>query len=197
MPVERRSAVQRAVEAAKSAAAALKAEHEAGLRGDDSPAAPIWPTPSAQLAAIKRLFRGSPTPSAGPEDTADLDAEAGEVAEAMRGIDWDGVRAAAAERGSDVAKTMKEMATHVDWAKVQPVAAQVSSALIAAVASGRLPVGGRLGPIVAKAITDQQQQLVNRVATNLEHSQSLVPVEFRQIIETTAREQPPTGRPPA
>jgi hypothetical protein len=73
----------------------------------------------------------------------------------------------------------------------------VSSALIAAVASGRLPVGGRLGPIVAKAITDQQQQLVNRVATNLERSQSLVPVDFRQIIETTAREERPTGPRPA
>ena len=39
--------------------------------------------------------------------------------------------------------------------------------------------------------------LVNRVATNLERSHSLVPVEFRQIIETTAREERPPGPRPA
>jgi hypothetical protein len=82
---------------------------------------------------------------------------------------------------------MRAMADHVDWAKVQPVAAQVLSALIAAVAAGRIPVGGRLGSIVARAITDQNN-LGRRVAQNLEHSQSAVPPDFRQIIETTARE---------
>jgi hypothetical protein len=48
-------------------------------------------------------------------------------------------------------------------------------------------VGGRLGSIVARAITDQNN-LGRRVAQSLEHTQSGVPPDFRQIIETTARE---------
>jgi hypothetical protein len=193
MPAERSSSMRRALDKAKSVAAALKAEHEAGLRGDDSPAQPVWPTASQQLAALKRLFTSTKPARAvdnppTAEDAAALDAEAGEVADALRGVDWDGVRAAVAEKTSGVTASMKEMANHVDWAKVQPVAAQVSSALIAAVAAGRIPVAGRLGPIVARAITDQHN-LANRVATDLQRSQSTVPAEFRQIIETTAREE--------
>ena len=70
---------------------------------------------------------------------------------------------------------------------MQPVAAQVSSALIAAVAAGRIPVGGRLGPIVVRAITDQNN-LGRRVAANLEHTATPVPPDFRGIIEATATE---------
>lgn len=169
---------------AKAIAAALKAEHAAGLAGDESPAQPVWPTPTEQLAAVKRLFRKSPADSE-PVEQARLDRDAQEVAEALRGVDWVEVRAAAAGRTNDVTRTMRAMADHVDWAKVQPVAAQVSSALIAAVAAGRIPVGGRLGPIVARAITDQNN-LGKRVAENLEVSRTTVPVEFRGIIETTA-----------
>lgn len=170
---------------AKGVAAALKAEREAGLRGDDSPVQPVWPSPSEQLAALRKLFR-SPTPSP-PKEDATTEAEAEQVAEAIRGVDWASVRAAAAERTSDVTRTMKAMADHVDWAKVQPVAAQVSSALIAAVASGRIPVGGQLGPIVARAITDQNN-LGHRVAQNLQRAQTEVPPGFREIIDTTARD---------
>ncbi len=82
---------------------------------------------------------------------------------------------------------MRAMADHVDWAKVQPVAAQVSSALIAAVAAGRIPVGGRLGPIVARAINDQNN-LGKRVGENLQRNPAHVPPDFRGIIETTATE---------
>ena len=82
---------------------------------------------------------------------------------------------------------MRAMADHVDWGKVQPIAAQVSSALIAAVATGRIPVGGQLGPIVARAITDQNS-LGKRVAQNLQDSRTTVPTEFRGIIEATASE---------
>ena len=124
-----------------------------------------------------------------PEDVdeATLDNEAEEVAAAIRGVNWTDVRAATAERTNDVARTMRSLADHVDWAKVQPVAAQVSSALIAAVAAGRIPVGGRLGPIVVRAITDQNN-LGKRVAANLEGSQSRVPPDFRGVIEATATE---------
>ena len=182
-----KESMQRALRKAKAVAAALKAEHAAGLRGDDSPAQPVWPTPSEQLAALKRLFRTSRSSSVAlvPFDEAAAEHEANEVAEAIRRVDWTDVRAAAAERTNDVTRTMRAMADHVDWSKVQPVAAQVSSALIAAVAAGRIPVGGRLGPMVARAITDQNN-LGKRVAQNLAESKTTVPAGFREIIETTA-----------
>jgi hypothetical protein len=171
---------------AKAIAAALKAEHAAGLAGDEAPAQPVWPTPKEQLEGLKRLFRAAP---AEPHvlDEGGLDSEAQQVAEALRGVDWAEVRSSAASRTNDVTRTMRAMADHVDWGKVQPIAAQVSSALIAAVATGRIPVGGQLGPIVARAITDQNN-LGNRVAQNLEHSRTTVPTEFRGIIEATASE---------
>ncbi len=176
---------------AKAVAASLKEQHAAGLAGDDSPAVPVWPTPREQLEAVKHLFRSAPRhePAATVEqgDDTSLDSDADEVAEALRGVDWTQVRAATAERTNEVARTMRSLADHVDWAKVQPVAAQVSSALIAAVAAGRIPVGGRLGPIVVRAITDQNN-LGRRVAANLEHTATPVPPDFRGIIEATATE---------
>ena len=92
----------------------------------------------------------------------------------MRRVDWAQVRAATSERTTDVARTMRSLADHVDWSKVQPVAAQVSSALIAAVAAGRIPVGGPLGSMVARAITDQNN-LGKRVAANLAQSRRTCP----------------------
>jgi len=166
---------------AKAAAASLKAQHAAGLAGDDSPAEPIWPTPRQQLEALKRLFRSAPALEAGADDR-----DAADVAEAMRGVNWTEVRAATAGKASDVTTAMRSMSDHVDWAKVQPVAAQISSALIAAVAAGRIPVGGRLGPIVARAITDQR--LGDRVAQTLRLDDSPAPPDFRDVIEATARE---------
>jgi hypothetical protein len=175
---------------AKEAGGALKAQYVAGREGDESPPAPIWPTPSEQLAVLKRLIRASPAqPAQQPQETidADGDGDAGEVAEALRGVDWAEVRAATAERTNDVTRAMRAMAEHVDWAKVQPVAAQVSSALIAAVAAGRIPVGGQLGPIVVRAITDQNN-LGRRIADNLRQTPTAIPPDFRRVIETTATE---------
>jgi hypothetical protein len=180
---------------AKKVAASLKAQHAAGRDGDESPAVPVWPTPREQFDALKHLFRTSPTTETtataadvgdvGEVGDAPLDGDAAEVAEALRRVDWTEVRAATAERTSDVARTMRSLADHVDWAKVQPVAAQVSSALIAAVAAGRIPVGGRLGPIVVRAITDQNN-LGKQVAAHLADSPSTVPPDFRGVIEATA-----------
>jgi hypothetical protein len=177
---------------AKEVATSLKEQHAAGLAGDDSPATPVWPTPREQLEAVKHLFRTVPKPEPSTAtveqgDDVALDSDADEVAEALRGVDWTQVRAATAERTNEVARTMRSLADHVDWAKVQPVAAQVSSALIAAVAAGRIPVGGRLGPLVVRAITDQNN-LGRRVAANLEHTATPVPQDFRGIIEATATE---------
>lgn len=189
-------------EKAKAAAASLKAQHAAGRAGDDSPAEPIWPTPREQLEAVKRLFRSTPAlergvdtvearnDAAGGNAAADQDAadrDAADVAEAMRGVDWSEVRTATAGKANEVTKAMRAMSDHVDWAKVQPVAAQISSALIAAVAAGRIPVGGRLGPIVARAITDQNN-LADRVAQNLQRTEAPVPPDFRGVIEATATE---------
>ncbi|HEY1282457.1 MAG TPA: hypothetical protein VGF22_22435 [Acidimicrobiales bacterium] len=143
------------VRAVKEGATVLKAEYDAGRRGDDAP----------------------PEPEKDPE----LDTDAKDVAEALRRVDWAQVRADTARRSGDAARAMKAMADRVDWAKVQPAAAQVSSALIAAVASGRLPVGGRLTNTVARAIVDQGG-LAQRVAANLDQP----PPDFRQVIDTTA-----------
>ena len=126
-------------------------------------------------------------PTADAEAEATIDADAKEVAEAMRRVDWTQVRAATSERATDLSQTMRSLADQVDWAKVQPVAAQVSSALIAAVAAGRIPVGGRLGPMVAKAITDQNN-LGKRIAVDLQNSQAPMPPDFRGAIEATATE---------
>lgn len=176
---------------AKEVAASLKEQHAAGLAGDDSPAVPVWPTPREQLEAVKHLFRTAPKhePAAtiAQGDDVGFDSDADEVADALRSVDWTHVRAATAERTNEVARTMRSLADHVDWAKVQPVAAQISSALIAAVAAGRIPVGGRLGPLVVRAITDQNN-LGRRVAANLEHTATPVPQDFRGIIEATATE---------
>jgi len=181
---------------AKGVVASLKAQHAAGLEGDDSPAEPVWPTPKQQLEAFKKLFISSgrapigQTDGASPNEVAGdeaLDRDAQEVAEALRGVDWAQVRAATAERTNDVARTMRSLADHVEWAKVQPVAAQVSSALIAAVAAGRIPVGGPLGSIVARAITDQNN-LGKRVAAHLQHTPTHAPPDFRGVIEATATE---------
>jgi hypothetical protein len=178
---------------AKQAAASLKAQHAAGRDGDDSPAEPIWPTPKDQLDALKNLFHKTPTdtdaPSPSPEvvDEAALDHDAAEVAEAMRRVDWAQVRVVTSERTTDVARTMRSLADNVDWNKVQPVAAQVSSALIAAVAAGRIPVGGSLGPMVARAITDQNN-LGRRIAADLAKGNSAAPPDFRTTIESTAQE---------
>jgi hypothetical protein len=171
----------------------LKAQHAAGRDGDDSPAEPIWPTPKDQLDALKGLFHkpqsatGAPAPSSEVVDEAALDHDAAEVAEAMRRVDWAQVRVVTSERTTDVARTMRSLADNVDWNKVQPVAAQVSSALIAAVAAGRIPVGGSLGPMVARAITDQNN-LGRRIATDLAKGNAAPPPDFRDTIETTAQE---------
>jgi hypothetical protein len=175
---------------AREVAASLKAQHAAGRDGDESPAVPVWPTPKEQFEALKHLFHTSPRneiPSADDVGEAELDGEAEEVAEALRRVDWTEVRAATAERTNDVGRTMRSLADQVDWAKVQPVAAQLSSALIAAVAAGRIPVGGRLGPIVVRAITDQNN-LGKRVAARLTDNPSVVPPDFRGVIDTTATE---------
>jgi hypothetical protein len=182
---------------AKEIAASLKAQHAAGRDGDDSPAEPVWPTPKEQLEALKRVFRSSPKSAAAdaaidePHDEESLDRDAEQVAQALRGVDWGQVRAATSERSTEVVRTMRSLADHVDWAKVQPVAAQVSSALIAAVAAGRIPVGGPLGSMVARAITDQNN-LGNRVAANLQRSAAGTPPDFRptihRAIEATATE---------
>lgn len=202
-PTENNKPVNRAIRAvtsvkwstkAKQIAASLKAQHAAGRDGDDSPAEPVWPTPKEQLEALKNVFRSSPRTTAIGDvdlaagestDEASLDRDAEEVAQALRGVDWGQVRAATSERSTEVARTMRSLADHVDWAKVQPVAAQVSSALIAAVAAGRIPVGGPLGSMVARAITDQNN-LGNRVAANLQRTTSAAPPDFRAVIEATA-----------
>jgi hypothetical protein len=174
---------------AKKAAATLKSEYEAGKRGDDTPAEHIWSTPKEQLDGLLALLRtskvGDGDESELPEPS-DAEAEAEEVAAALRNVDWSGVRKVTSDRTSDATAAMRAMAEQVDWAKVQPVASQVSRALIAAVAAGQIPVGGRVGATVARAITDQGG-LGRRVVEQLDDAAVPLPEEFRNAIETTSR----------
>ena len=124
--------------------------------------------------------------------TSTDDADAAAVAEAMQGVDWAKVRAATSEKGAEAAHAMKSMAAEVDWDKVQPVAAKVSSALIAAVASGQLGIGGRFAAPVARAIMNDRN-LAGRVSANLAASDAVAPPDFLPairdgVIDTTARE---------
>lgn len=118
------------------------------------------------------------------DDVADADT-ADEVAEAVRSIDWGAVRTATADRAGDAVSAARAMAAEVDWQRLQPVATEVSTALIAAVASGRLPIGGRLGAGVARAIVNDG--MAQRVARQLGER---LP-DFSGVIDTTARDAPP------
>ena len=128
---------------------------------------------------------------ADPDETSEAaDAEA--VADAMRGVDWSKVRSATSERGAEAAQAMKSMAAEVDWAKVQPVAAKVSSALIAAVASGQMGIGGTLGGTVARAIMNDHN-LAHRVSGSLARQAAPMPPDFLPavrdgVIDATARD---------
>jgi hypothetical protein len=178
-------ALGRFAKQAKLAAATLKAEYEAGKRGDDTPAATLWSSPIPQFDAFLALLGSTRAESVAAESvaaesvaaepvtvepvaSAPVEAvDAGEVAEAadvaeaaevtrlLGEVDWAAVRETAGTRSADAVQAVKAMSAQVDWAKVQPVAAQASSALIAAVAAGRLPVGGRTGALVARAMLDQ------------------------------------------
>jgi hypothetical protein len=190
----------------KQAAQTLKDEYEAGKRGDDAPAQPIWASPKEQLDAVVALLRSArdvaPAPS-DDNDAADVDAsgtaavrdvdgtagadDVATVAAAMRSVDWAAVKSATAERGADATRVMRTMADQVDWTKVQPVAGQVTSALIAAVASGQLPVGGRIGGSVARAIVDQGG-LGQRVTQRVSADGAPLPPDFRPVIEATGSE---------
>jgi hypothetical protein len=171
---------------AKQAAATLKAEYEAGKQGDDSPAEQIWPSASEQFDGVVSLLRTARS-SASSKTAGELDAEASDVAVALRGVDWSGVKAATSEHTSGARRAMREMADQVDWAKVQPVAAQVSSALIAAVASGQIPMGGMLGSTVVRTIVNQGG-LAQKVADSINDHNTPLPPDFRSVIDTTARD---------
>ena len=131
-----------------------------------------------------RKGRDGETGEIGDAAASDADVEA--VAVAMRGVDWSRVKAATAARTGAAAKRMKTMAGDVDWAKVQSGAAVVSSALIAAVASGQIPVKGPVtGPIARAIINDGN--LAARVNAVMARA-GTTPPDFRQVIDTTATE---------
>lgn len=130
----------------------------------------------------------------GEEPTpADDDATVDDVTEAMRAVDWAKVRSATAGRTAEASQGVRAMAQQVDWARVQPVAAQVSSALIAAVASGQIPLGGALGARVVRTIMNDRN-LAARVGTTLGTGGARsMPPDFgplvQGVIDTTAHDQ--------
>jgi hypothetical protein len=169
---------------AKRVSASLKAEYQAGKEGDESPAMPIWPTPKEQLDKLLGLLSSTRSDSPPPEE---LETDAEEVTQALRGVDWASVRAATAARTSDASRAMRSVAEQVDWSKVQPIAAQVSRALIAAAASGQIRLVGPLGTTVARAIANHGG-LAQRVASNLHAENASLPDEYHKAIDTTATE---------
>lgn len=217
MSDDRSTPLARFTRRAKQAVAALKDEYEAGRQGDTTAPAPIWATPAEQLDAVKRLLRSSAADrsvgtatnltepdgndlhpdhgvdrdGAGHHDDVERESDAASMGEAIRHVDWARVREATADRTTDVARSAKQLADQVDWAKVQPRAAQVSRAVIAAVASGQLGVGGRLGGMVARTIVDQGG-LADRVGRLLEREPEQLRNEVsgvgfdHVVIDTTA-----------
>ncbi len=182
MTLDPAAAARRLGRTIKQAATTLQQEYAAGRRGDDSPVTPIYGTPKQQLDAVLAAMRKQPDREpAAPVDDADVQA----AADALRTVDWQQVKAATANTASGATDAMRTMASHVDWAKVQPVAAQVSSALIAAVAAGKIPVGGRLGPVVAKAL-DDSGVLSQQIGQRLVEDEAPLPPDFRYVIDTTA-----------
>jgi hypothetical protein len=207
-------ALGRLAKQAKLAASTLKAEYEAGKRGDDAPAAVLWPSPIAQFDAFLALLGSTraqaapvepaaaePVAGVAPEAAAAEAVEAAEAAEVTRllgEVDWAAVRESAGSRSADAVQAVKAMSAQVDWAKVQPVAAQASSALIAAVAAGKLPVGGRTGALVARAMLDQGG-LGQRVGRQMA-GQVRVSPDLRRaidIVDSIATPSSPPSSPPA
>lgn len=124
------------------------------------------------------------------EDGRSDDDDERTIVGAVRDIDWAAVRQATSARTGEIAQRMKAMAAEVDWRSVQPAAAHVSSALIAAVASGHLPLGGKLGSTVARAIMNDgglAQRVGATMTSRAGREQSHVP-DFRGVIDTTATE---------
>jgi hypothetical protein len=168
---------------AREVGRSLKAEFDAGRSGDDSEPRPIWGTPKEQLAAMLALLHNLRRPAAsGDQPLASAD-DAQTVADAVDRIDWSAVRTATGERGGDAVSAMRTMAAQVDWSRMPPMVGRMSSALLAAVASGQLPVAGPLGPLVARAIVNEGglgQHVAERVADT---------GDFRNVIDTTARDE--------
>jgi hypothetical protein len=143
---------------AKSVADTLKREYEAGKRGDDGPVTPLWAGPREQYTSFVALLRG-PVAASTDTDTDDAvtpEEEAAMMSSLLDRVDWTAVRESAADRSTEAVDTMRTMAAQVDWERLAPVATTMSSALIAAVAAGRLPVGGKTGAMVARAIVDHR-----------------------------------------
>lgn len=116
------------------------------------------------------------------------DAAVADIASRLRTVDWASVKAATAAKGSEAADAARTMASRVDWAKVQPVAAQVSTALIAAVASGQIPLAGT-GGRVARAILNDQG-FADRIGATLADQEASPPDLRPMVIDTTATEVP-------
>ena len=125
------------------------------------------------------------------DDSVDDAADERTVLGALRDIDWAAVRHSTAAKTGDVAERMKAMAAEVDWRSAQPAAAHVSSALIAAAASGRLPLGGPLGSTLARAIMNDRglaQRVSAAMTARPDPGAEQLP-DFRGVIDTTARDQ--------
>ncbi len=138
--------------------------------------------PAADAAAADTA-----TADATAEDVAAEDVAADEVVGALRRVDWSRVRSATADRSGDAARAARTLAAQVDWDRVQPAARRMSAALIGAVATGQLGLGGSIGPLVARAIVDQGG-LGRRVEDRFAGQPDAPPTDLGGFIETTGRD---------
>lgn len=136
----------------------------------------------AFAAQVKAEYEAGRSGAADP----DPEATAASVAAAMRRVDWDRVRRVTADRSSAAAQQAREMAGQVDWARVTPAAAEVASALIAAVASGQLGVGGAMGSRVVRTIVNERDLALQVARALQQHRPTQQVGDFRHVIDTTA-----------
>lgn len=200
-PARRSGFLQRAAERAKQASAALREEYRKGTEGDTSPVQSIAPTAGE---VFKRWTSSGDIPSdtdepnqhsessstAGEQPTDEVTPtaaeEADEVAELLRGVDWNTVRRSVTD--SATVARMRDLASQVDWRSARPVAARVAAALVAAAASGQV---GRskvqIGRYVARTIANETG-LADRVAQRIAGEPTASTTALARYIDTTATE---------
>jgi hypothetical protein len=199
-PARRGGFLQRAAERAKQASAALREEYRKGTEGDTSPVQPIAPTAGEvfkRWAASEAEEPDTPAPNesaAGESSTGNETGtgtgteEADEVADLLRGVDWDAVRRSVSD--SATVARMRDLASQVDWRTARPVAARVAAALVAAAASGQV---GRskvqIGRYVARTIANETG-LAERVAQRITGESTPSSAALVRYIDTTASEAP-------
>lgn len=173
-------ALKDALDRARQALVGIQDEYRKGRDGDASPVQPIAPSIVPVLQRTLASMRGKPVSATPPTD-----AEAADVADAVRHVDW--TKVSSSLKDNKAAQQMKDLAAEVDWAKAKPAAARLGTVLIAAAASGQLgPLAGPKTTLVARTLVDSG--LADKVAAKLAAQPEATPESVLEFIDTTAVE---------